>query len=103
MLARRQYAHAYKNASLNIWDTGANRGNFVSLKYARTGTVRDNHVKMSTAAGLYQPPKTFDAVISVGWGAEGLGTPIPCLHGYGIIGGRWDGAAARSTHGNMVS
>ena len=38
-----------------------------------------------------------------GWGATRLGTPIPCLHGYGIIGGRWDGAAARSTHGNMVS
>ena len=53
ILARRQYAHSYKNASLNIWDTGANRGNFVSLKYAEEGTVRDNHIKMSTAAGLY--------------------------------------------------
>ena len=63
--SRREYAHAYKNASLNIWDLGANRGNFVSLKYAKKGTVRDNEIKMSTAAGLYQPPKIFDAVVPV--------------------------------------
>jgi hypothetical protein len=62
---RREYAHAYKNASLNIWDLGANRGNFTSLKYAKRGTVRDNEIKMSTAAGLYQPPKIFDAVVPV--------------------------------------
>ena len=32
LTARRKYAHAYKSMSLNIWDSGANRGNFTSLK-----------------------------------------------------------------------
>ena len=63
--SRREYAHAYKNASVNIWDLGANRGNFTTLKYAKKGTVRNNEIKMSTAAGLYQPPKIFDAVVPV--------------------------------------
>ena len=55
----------YKSARLNIYDSGATCGNFVDLTYAVKGSVRVNYVQMSTANGLYTPPKTFDAVMPV--------------------------------------
>ena len=56
---------AFKSQRMNIWDSGASCGNFVSLDYAIPGSVRTNTTKVSTANGFYQPPKVFDAKIPV--------------------------------------
>ena len=56
---------SFKSECLNIWDSGASCGNFTSLMYAVPGTVRVNSTKISTASGLYTPPKTFDAQVPV--------------------------------------